>query len=364
MPSDVVFACSRLLTPDRTIAPAVLRVTDGRVASVEAGDAPAGAEQLDGTVVPGLVDLQVNGFAGADVLSGDAEAVARISRSLLAVGVTAWMPTIVSASEDVRLRALDAVAAARGAPGARILGAHLEGPWISAARRGAHPSDVLEAPTPEAVARSLDRQPGLVRIVTLAPELPGALDAIAQVVASGAVASVGHTDAAYDEVIGAAAAGAGMATHLFNAMSPFHHREPSAVGAVLDDERLVAGLIADGVHVHPAAVHLAFRTKGHAGVALVSDTVSGGSADPPPDGIRLPDGTLAGSAAGLCVGIDVAVRSGVSLGHAVASATSVPARVVNVRHGRLEPLWPADFVVLDAAHRPTATYLGGEPAWP
>ncbi|HYZ91026.1 MAG TPA: amidohydrolase family protein [Actinomycetota bacterium] len=320
--------------------------------------------ELPGLVVPGLVDLQVNGWGTRDVREGTVEAVEAIATGLLSHGVTAWLPTIVSCSPAVRLAAIDAVAAARRRQlagetiGARVLGVHLEGPWIAARRRGAHQLEYLEPPNELSIAQSLTRVPGLVRIVTIAPELDGGLDAIRQVVGAGAVASIGHTDASFLETVDAVNAGARMATHLYNAMRPMHHREPGVVGAVLTDPRVVAGLISDGVHVDPSVVSLVFRAKPER-VALVSDVVAGEGSD----AARLADGTLAGAYASLSDGVAVAARAGVMLGFAVEAATLTPAETIGARLGRLTPGAFADFVVLDDDLRCVATYLGGERVW-
>ena len=356
------FVAPSLLTPRARVAPAVARVTDGVVTSVERN--VDGTVELHGTVVPGLVDLQVNGLGPRAVLEGTVDAIEAIASALPALGVTAWLPTIVSAPATDRLAAIDAVAEAltrqrRGAfGGARILGVHLEGPWISRARAGAHDPSALAPPDMLSIEQSLTRRPGLVRIVTLAPELAGGLDAVRRVVASGAVASIGHTDASYAEASAAIAAGARMATHLYNAMRPMHHREPGAITAILVDPRVVAGLIADGVHVDPAVASLVFRAKPER-VALVSDVVAGEGSD----AARLDDGTLAGAYASLLDGVKTVVRTGVVLEDAIQAATLTPAEVVRSPVGRITPGAPADFVVLDENIRPRATYVGGERVW-
>jgi N-acetylglucosamine-6-phosphate deacetylase len=353
------FRCDSLCTPGSRLEPGFLRVDRGLVSSV-GGDDPGGeAVHLRGAVVPGLVDLQVNGFGPHDVLDATPEAIDAIGRKLLAHGVTAWLPTIVSSDEDLRLRALDAIAEAKQSiHGARILGAHLEGPWLSPARAGAHDPSKLAGPTPETVERSLTRHAELVRLVTLAPEVSGGVDAIRSLVRTGVVASLGHTDATLDEAMAGIDAGARMVTHLYNAMRPLHHRDPGVVTAALIDDRITCGLIADAAHVHPALVGFTLRTRaGH--VALVSDVVSG-------DGeraARLADGTLAGSLVALDEGVRVAVDAGIDLDAAVAAATQTPADLLGERLGRLEPSSAADFVVLDDDLTPTATYVGGELVW-
>lgn len=363
--SERIYHTNELLTPRARIGPAALHVSEGVVVAVAEPQTGEDAVDLPGTVIPGLVDLQVNGWRGRDVAEATPDAIEDISSDLPAVGVTSWLPTIISCPRDDRLAAMDAVqeVVRRGRParGARVLGVHLEGPWISRARAGAHDPRVLAAPAMPEVAQSLNRHPGLVRIVTLAPELPGGLDAVRQITSAGAVASIGHTDASYYETDAAVRAGARMATHLFNAMRPLHHREPGVVGAVLTEPRVVAGLIADGVHVDPAAVLLAFRCKPER-VVLVSDAVGGGGLRRS-DAARLDDGTLAGALRGLCEGIAVAVAGGVRFDDAVQAATLTPADVVRAPVGRLVPGAPADFVVLDERRRPVQTYVAGERVW-
>jgi N-acetylglucosamine-6-phosphate deacetylase len=360
---ELTFFCPAVVTPRQRIAPAHLRVADGRITSIDRAEGPvAGARELPGTVIPGLIDLQVNGRGARDVLEGTVHAVEDIAGALLEEGVTGWLPTVISCATQTRLEALDTVAQAldrqrRGVVrGARILGAHLEGPWISRARAGAHDVDVLEQPNALAIEQSLRRQPGLVRIVTLAPELQGGLPAVRQIVAAGAVASIGHTDASYEEATDAVAAGARMATHLYNAMRPMHHRDPGVIGAVLTDPRVFAGVISDGIHVHPSTVLLVFRAKPER-VALVSDVVAGERSD---RAVFLSDGTLAGGLAGLWEGVTVAVNAGVMFEDAVQAATLTPAELLHLRMGVLAPGSPADFVVLDDRLRPRDTYLAGQ----
>jgi N-acetylglucosamine-6-phosphate deacetylase len=361
--TDRTYLCPRLITPRESISPALLRVAGGRIATVgRPGRHDEAATELGGTVVPGLVDIQVNGYKGSPVLRSTPDDITAIGRLLAAEGVTAWCPTIVSSSEDDRLAALDSVAAAERV-GARVLGVHLEGPWISRVRKGAHDEAVLEAPDREIVARSLRRHPGLVRIVTLAPELRGGLDAIAQIVDAGAVASIGHSDASFEEATAAIDAGARMATHLFNAMRGIHHREPGIAGAVLTDQRIVAGLICDGEHVDAAMILLAFRAKTAGRIAMVSDVVPGTYADTTSGMPRTPDGALAGALASLSEGLRVAVRAGVAFEDALQAATLTPSELLGAPTGRLEPGAPADFVVLDEALRPLETYVAGERVW-
>jgi N-acetylglucosamine-6-phosphate deacetylase len=258
-----------------------------------------------------------------------------------------------------------------GAAGARILGLHLEGPFLAPARKGAHDPDNLRPPDPGVLRELLA---GPVRLMTLAPELPGAVEAVEQIVAAGAVASAGHTDATYDELLRAADAGLTLGTHLFNAMSGLHHREPGTAGALLADPRLRTGIIADGIHVHPAALRIAHASKGADGLVLVTDAMEAAGM---PDGdyelsgrqvrvedgvARLDDGTLAGATATM----DEVVRRmarflDLRIEDVIPMATRTPARALGLEHsGEIAPGADADLVLLDADGGVQETIVGGE----
>jgi N-acetylglucosamine-6-phosphate deacetylase len=285
--------------------------------------------------LPGLVDLQVNGAAGHD-LTSDPERLWDVAAALPAHGVTAFLPTVITADPAVPARALEVLAAGPppGWQGAEPLGLHVEGPMIAPTRTGAHPPQWLRDPSPELVA-GWSREAG-VAVVTLAPELPGALAVIRALVERGVVVSVGHTEASADEVAAALDAGARCFTHLGNAMPPVSPRAPGPVGVALGSD-VVAGLIVDGHHLDPWFVRTAWRALGPDRFLSVSDTTAAlGLPDGPTrlgdqdvvlaDGsVRLRDGTLAGSAASLldCLRVLVA-QTGCSVADAVATATTVP----------------------------------------
>jgi N-acetylglucosamine-6-phosphate deacetylase len=337
-------------------------IEGGRIADVELGG-PGDAGPI---IAPGLVDLQVNGFCGRDAGEGP-EAIAAISERLPSTGVTGFLPTLISRPLEEGLDFVRATAAA-GAPGARVLGAHLEGPFLNPAHRGAHDERWLTPPLPALVDRVLASPP---RLLTLAPELEGGLEAVRRLVCAGVLVSAGHSGATYEEALAAIDAGVRFATHLFNAMPPLHHRAPGLVGAVLDDARVTAGIIADGVHVHASLIGLAARAKGPAGLALTTDQVA--AAGSPPgryrlsgrevtregDTVRLADGTLAGSVATM----DVLVRRAaaqVGLHRALAMASRTPARVLGLSaRGRVAAGCDADLVVLDPDLRVRRTLVGG-----
>jgi len=362
-----------LLPQGRMRAAVVVR--EGRVEAVVAdprdGDLPARRRDVGGLLAPGFVDLQVNGAFGADV-GVDGAALEAISRALPRTGVTAYLPTAISWPRERYAGLFDAVERAAAAPGARILGVHLEGPFLAPSRTGAHDPANLRPVDPGELRELLSS--GAVRVMTLAPELPGAVEAIELIVAAGAAASAGHTDATYEEVLRAADAGLTLGTHLFNAMSPLDHREPGAAGALLADPRLRTGIIADGIHVHPAGLRIAHASKGADGLILVTDAMQAAGM---PDGdyelsgrpvrveagvARLDDGTLAGATATMDEVVRRAARFlDVGLEAAIPMATRTPARALGLeRIGEIAPGADADLVVLGAAGTVEETLVGGE----
>lgn len=330
--------------------------------------------RADGLLVaPGFIDLQCNGAGGID-LSREPERLWEVATLLPQWGVTAWAPTIVSSDAMVRDRAIEALR--QGPPngrgfGAIPLGLHFEGPFLHHNRRGAHRAEMLVSPDPELIQTwSADNGVGLV---TLAPELAGGLDLVRTLVERGIVVAVGHSDASAGEALLAIDSGVSYVTHLFNAMAPFHHRNPGLAGIALADERVRVSVIADGIHLHPVTVALAQRALGSR-LTLVTDSVSalgapgsmakvmGEAETVVGDSVRLPDGTLTGTV----LSMDQAVRnlvafSGCSVDEAVAAASTSPAAVVGAGNkGLLREGCDADLVVLTPDLRVVATILGGE----
>jgi N-acetylglucosamine-6-phosphate deacetylase len=353
-----------------------LLIEDGVVRWVgPADDAPVAEVRLDAegcAAVPGLIDLQVNGAGGIDI-TREPERLWDVGALLPAYGVTAFLPTVITSAPDVRERALGAFADGppRGWAGAPPLGLHFEGPMLSPARKGAHPAQWLREPEPGLVA-GWGREAGLA-MVTIAPELPGALDVIAELVARGVVVAVGHTDAAADQVVAAVAGGARVVTHLGNAMPPLRAREPGPIGAALADTRLVSGVIADGHHLDPVTLAAFWRALGPDRLLTVTDCTAGlGMPDGPArlgdqdvvvrDGtVRLPDDTLAGSAATMpsCLRT-LRAATGCSLAEAVATCTATAAGVLGDRdRGRLAPGARGDLALVDDDLRVVATVVGG-----
>jgi N-acetylglucosamine-6-phosphate deacetylase len=367
---DLVVRGGDVLTPAGRVAADVV-VRSGRI--VEVVERGAGGAAADGElpvldaagllVAPGLIDLQCNGAGGFD-LTAAPEQMWEMSALLPQWGVTAWVPTVVTSPDQVRERALRAFQA--GPPddalAAKPLGLHFEGPYLAPDRRGAHASAHLSPPDRRAVA-GWSRDAG-VALVTLAPELPGALGMLRDLVDRGVVVSLGHSSATAAEATAAVDAGARWVTHLFNAMAPLHHRDPGLAGVALTDDRLLVGAIVDGLHVHPMVVTMAARSLGRR-LTLVTDAVA--ALGMPPgrwalgdvealadgEGVRLPDGTLAGS----LLSLDRAVANlrsftGTSLDDALHAASTAPARLLGLEgeRGVIAPGAVGDFVLLlDAA---------------
>jgi N-acetylglucosamine-6-phosphate deacetylase len=324
------------------------------------------------TVLPGLIDLQVNGAAGVDI-TAEPERLWEVGAALPAYGVTSFVPTVITSDPEARKAALVTLAA--GAPagwtGAVPLGLHYEGPMISPTRKGAHPERWQTDPAPQLID-GWTRDAGVL-MVTVAPELPGALDVIATLAGRGVVVAVGHTDATAQQVEAAVAAGARCLTHLGNAMRPLTARDPGPVGVALGGSDLVAGVIADGHHLHPLALNVAWRALGPDRFLTISDATAALGL---PDGgtrlgdqnvlvaagtVRLADGTLAGSAASLDACLRVLVRAtGCTWAEAVATATSTPAHLIGeTTRGRLDPGCRGDMTLVDDSFTVVATVVGG-----
>ena len=357
--------------------PGHVSVQGGVIAEVGEGPPPGSPDLVldSGILVPGLVDLQVNGYYGVDLADCVPEGWALVARRLPETGTTAFLPTFITAPVPALATALRSAAKAAEAAtgGARALGVHLEGPFLSPARAGAHRRDWIVPPSPGAVTELLEAGQGLLRLVTLAPEADGALAAIGTLTAAGVLVSVGHSDATAAEVAAGAAAGARMVTHLFNAQRGLHHREPGVVGQALTDQRLTSGLIADLSHVSAAACAIAFAAA-PGRICLVTDAAAcagmppgryllgGQPVDLPPGGAPVrPGGTLAGSALRMDQAVGNAVAVGLGLPEAVAAASRIPADLIGRPDlGRLAAGAAADLAWLGDDLRTGATWVGGE----
>ena len=320
-----------------------------------------------GTAVPGFLDLQVNGFADVDFLRTDGDGYRRAGAALLETGVTSYLPTFISAPEDELVAALEGVP--RNGDGPRVLGAHVEGPFLSPRRRGVHPASALLAPDLELLERLLAAGP--VRLMTLAPELPGADELIDLLRTRGIAVSIGHSDATAAQAHAAFDHGVRSVTHIFNAMRPLGHRDPGVVGAALARSDVTVCIILDGYHLAAETVALVWRAAAGR-VALVTDAVAGAGAadgsyslgetevDVSNGVVRGPNGELAGSALTMIEAVRNLVELGAPLSEAVNAATTVPAAVIGeTEAGRLDAGLPADVVVLDDNLEIEKVFVGG-----
>jgi N-acetylglucosamine-6-phosphate deacetylase len=352
---------------DGVLLPGDVEVVDGVVSRVGLRAAAGGR-----IASPGYVDIQVNGFAGVDVMSTDVEGIGELSRALASYGVTSWVPTLITAPEDDTVRALRVLdeALRRGSAGATPLGVHLEGPFLSAQRLGTHPPQHRRDPDAEALRRWQSLAP--IVAVTLAAELPGGLDLVRELASDGVLVSVGHSDATAEQAHAAFDAGARTVTHLFNAMSPLGHRRPGLPGAALTRSDVTVQLIVDGHHLADDVVRLAFAAA-RGRVVLATDAteaagledgtyaIAGVPVEVEGGAVRNREGALAGSA----LTLDRAVRNACSLGLDVAevltAVTAAPASLLGRADiGRLRTGGRADLVVLDGDLGVRETWIDGE----
>ncbi len=382
----IALTAAALLTPlDRVERPLVL-LDDGlvvKVGSRENSEIPGNCRVVDlgdGILAPGFVDIHIHGGAEHDVMEANQEALPAVERLIARHGVTSYFPTTVTAPVDQTLRALERLGATvetadsdHNELRARPLGIHLEGPFISHARRGVHPPANLMPPTLGAFERFWQAARGRIRMMTIAPELPGALEVIAEAARRGVCVSLGHSDADLETTRAAVRAGARHATHTFNAMRPLGHRDPGIVAEVLTNSRLTADIIADGIHLDPSIVKLFLQMKGEDASVLITDATA---ATGMPDGryrlgsfeVELKDGKCLrdGSLAGSVLTMDQAIRNVMAFGdwslpQALRAATLNPARVANLKHvGVVEVGARADLVVLSPAGEVRQTIIGGE----
>ncbi|MBQ5725612.1 MAG: N-acetylglucosamine-6-phosphate deacetylase [Clostridia bacterium] len=367
----------RILLPDDTVVGKALAF-DPATGKIEGlVDAPPkGADCIDAQglyVSPGLVDLHIHGYLGADTCDADPEGLRRMARGIVQNGVTSFLPTTMTVSEEEIRASLDAVRGvleeSRTWEGAEILGVHAEGPFINPKKKGAQAEAGIQRPDAEKLRPWAD----VIRLMTLAPEMDGALECVRAARAMGVTLSMGHTDATYDQAMAGIGAGITHATHTFNAMPPLNHRQPGAVGAALGDARVYCELICDTFHVHPALFNLMAKQAGERLVLITDSIPVAGLPEGPHDQLgatvivdgmklRFPDGTIAGSA----LTLDAAVRNfarhtGLPIWRAVNMASLNPARSIGADgvKGALEAGMDADIVIADGDFNVRATYVRG-----
>lgn len=331
----------------------------------------------DGWICPGFVDMHMHGIDGYDTMDGTPESLQAISTALARHGVTSFLATTMTAPYAQLEQVLVNIAqnSREGLPGAQAIGIHLEGPWINPRYKGAQKEENIAIPKLDAVQKLYGLSEGLIKVVTIAPEQPEALEAIAWLKERDVIVSAGHTGATFAQATEAVDAGVRHFTHCFNAMTGLHHREPGVVGAAMYHEQLSTELIADGIHVHPAVMKILYRVKTPERLALVSDSMrasamgegtydlGGQEVHVQDNQAKLADGTLAGSILTLnrAVG-NMVTLSGVSLPDAVEMASLTPASILGYgeRKGRLAAGYDADITVLNTQFDVTMTFVAGK----
>ncbi len=366
------FTARRLYNATGSVEYPVLTIEDGCLLGIEAGPANDSEELL----LPAFFDIHVHGAASFDFMRANAAEIDAVGRFLATKGVAYYLPTTLTGPLDTTLRALETLAAAihRQTPldVAKPLGINLEGPFLCPAKRGAHPLDQLRAPSIELLSRFQEAAAGQIRLITIAPEMPGALEVIAYAAAQGIRVSLGHSNATAAQTEAAIAAGAVSATHTFNAMRALDHREPGIAGTVLDRDDLFAEAIVDGVHVHPALVRLWFRSKGAERAILITDGMSatgmgdgtfmlGDLSVEVRDGICLSHGVLAGSVLTLDRAVaNLREMAGTALPVAVRLASRNPARMLGLeREVECVVGTAANFNIYDEAGKRRGSLLHG-----
>ena len=376
-----------VITSDEVIAGGLVLCEDGRITFV--GSSREADPEPDSRIIaangkfvlPGFIDTHVHGSGGDDVMVHGAAGIRRAAKAMLRYGTTAWLPTTIAARHVDLMKAVEDTLAAEQnpEPAAEILGLHIEGPYINRKFKGAQPEEGIRDPNFDECNELIEAGKGRIRIMTLAPELPGGLELIRFLKSKGVTPSLGHSEADYDTALAGIEAGATRATHLYNAMSGLHHRQPGLAAACLNEPGICAEIILDGVHVNPQMVRIAMRAKGRDGIVLITDAAA---AQGCPDGIyslgehqiqvrgnlcTLMDGvTIAGSVLTMNRAVMNAVGfRAMSLIDAAYSASLMPAKFCGVadRKGSLETGKDADIAILNADFTVQATIKSGELAY-
>ncbi|HJX01609.1 MAG TPA: N-acetylglucosamine-6-phosphate deacetylase [Candidatus Humimicrobiaceae bacterium] len=381
--NKTIISNGTIITPFQLFEDKVISIEKGKIIDIEDKKnifEPAETEVIDageGFIVPGFIDIHVHGGGGFDIMDGRYEAVEQVASAHSRFGTTAFLPTTMTMSKDKIIESLKSVkeAIVKGTGAAEILGVHLEGPYINSERKGAQKKEDIKNPSIEEFLEFNLASGNLIRLVTIAPEMPGAIELIHWLSEHKIIASVGHSNATYEQVQESIRAGLNHVTHTFNAMSGLNHHEPGAAGAALSSPELTVEMIADGVHLHPAVMKILTRVKGAEKIVLITDAIRATSM---PEGTydlggqdvivangqaRLKDGTLAGS----ILTMDKAVRNmismvGVSFEEAIQMATINPAKCLGVqgRKGSLAAGKDADIVILDKKLKVRLTMVKGK----
>ncbi|WP_438449041.1 N-acetylglucosamine-6-phosphate deacetylase [Gorillibacterium sp. sgz5001074] len=350
---------------------AIERIDEGRTV-----DLHGCLEVIDGEgglLVPGMIDVHIHGANGFDMMDGTEESIQQVSRACAATGCTSFLATSVSSSLEDLLSMVRSVRKVVGSEdGAKLAGLHLEGPYLNPKRKGMQNEKFLRHPDLLEMERILLEADGLIRMVTIAPELPGGLELVTYLKQKGIIVSIAHSDATYEEAKDAFKAGASHITHCFNGMCPIHHRNPGLIVAAFEEEHVSLQAIVDYVHLHPAIVRLMYRLKGADNMVLITDALQamglgdgrylfGGHHVTVADGTaRLQDGTLASSTVTMNQALRYAVELGISLPDAVRMASSTPASILGMNNtGSIIPGLDADLVLLDKDYSVKWTMVKG-----
>lgn len=375
------------IVTDSLIVNGTVIVEDGKIAHVcekLKGDRILASLNLDnfqtidadgGYIAPGLIDIHIHGCNGAELMDGTPEALRTIARYLASTGITAFLPTTVTASKEKTRQIAELIAAFENQPGeAQLLGVHLEGPYINEAKKGAQYGAAIRTPDFSELEHLHQTLGDKMRLVTIAPEIPGGLKAVDWLVKKNIAASIGHSDATYDEAVAGFTHGISQVTHLFNGMSGLHHREPGVVGAALTTPEVWVQLIADRVHVHPGAIRLVLASKAADKIILISDAIQAAGL---PDGeyvlgdlpvfvkqgvATLKEGNLAGSTLSLLQAVKNMINvCGVSIQDAFRMASKNPAESIGVRSkGWIQAGYDADLIILSPQFELRRTIINGQ----
>ncbi|MFD0712225.1 N-acetylglucosamine-6-phosphate deacetylase [Paenibacillus sp. GCM10027626] len=366
----------------KIVSDATVMIEDGRIVEIVLEDertacSTPGSVKIDGQgalLIPGMIDVHIHGANGFDMMDGTVRSIEEVSLACMQSGCTSFLATSVSSTIEQLIDMVENVKKVSGSePGAKIAGIHMEGPYLHPKRKGMQNELFLRHPDMEEMEKILQRAGNLMKMVTLAPELPGAAEMISSLVGKGIIVAIAHSDATYEEAKEAFALGASHITHCFNGMRPIHHRDPGLVVAAFEEEKVSLQAIVDGIHLHPAIVRLMYRVKGSERMVLITDAlqamglgdgayVFGGHQLEVVDGVaRLQDGTLASSTVTMNQALKNTVQLGIPLHEAVAMATRSPADLLGLSHkGRIERGADADLVLLDDQYNVVWTMIEGE----
>lgn len=368
-----------ILTPDRVVRDSYVLINVDRIVGIS-GDKPKDVSEVhkydDCILTPGFVDIHTHGGFGIDVTYSSEKDINELSKILPTTGVTAYIPSTVTDSlQQIEMAIKNINSASKIGGGSKILGIHLEGPYLNPLRRGAQSAEYMRKPSLEEFERFYSVSHGLVKRITIAPEIEGGIDFIRKVIGRFRVkVSLGHSDATYEQALDAIEAGASIITHIYNGMREYHHREPGIVGAALMAKNVYAEIIADFIHLHPATINLVLKCKGSSKTILVTDATPGAGLK---DGIywlgprkviikdgvaRTEDGTLAGSTISMIKAIRNILKIGFPLRETIRMATTTPCNAMGLRGiGKISRGYKADFVIMNKQLEIVEVYIDGEP---